>query len=101
MLAFKTPEEVKFISDHFLPMKDNKAGTENLVVAMEELAELQQQISKCLRGKADHQHLVEEIADALIVIDKVMLIEDVTESELSDMLEQKKLKHRRYLETLS
>lgn len=41
----------------------------SMIIAMEELAELQQAISKGLRGKLDRDNLAEEIADVLIVID--------------------------------
>lgn len=39
------------------------------IISMEELAELQQAISKKLRGRKDLDNLAEEIADSLICID--------------------------------
>lgn len=45
--------------------------TEDLVVAMEELSELQKEISKALRDRADINHITEEIADVEIVIKKL------------------------------
>lgn len=45
--------------------------TEDLAVAMEELSELQKEISKALRDKADINHITEEIADVEIVIEKL------------------------------
>lgn len=39
-----------------------------MIVAMEELSELQQAISKNLRGKGDRFNTIEEIADVLISI---------------------------------
>lgn len=44
---------------------------EDLVVAMEELSELQKEISKALRDKADINHITEEIADVEIIIEKL------------------------------
>lgn len=46
-------------------------STEDLVVAMEELSELQKEISKALRDNADINHITEEIADVEIVIEKL------------------------------
>ena len=44
------------------------------IVAMEEMAELTQQISKMLRGKGDLGHLAEEIADVQIMLDQLVMI---------------------------
>lgn len=45
-----------------------------MIVAIEELSELQKEITKVLRGTGDPEHLAEEIADALIMIDQLMII---------------------------
>lgn len=53
--------------DHF--------GEENqLVVALEELSECQKEICKVLRGYCDVNHLSEEIADSLIMLEQVIYI---------------------------
>ena len=53
--------------DHF--------GEENqLVVALEELSECQKEICKTLRGYCDVNHLSEEIADSLIMLEQVIYI---------------------------
>lgn len=44
---------------------------EDLVVAMEELSELQKEISKALRDKLNIVNLTEEIADVEIVAEKL------------------------------
>lgn len=57
----------------------NPRGHINLIVAMEELAELQQEISKGIRGKLDRNGLLEEIVDvehALMVLKEVYKIND-------------------------
>lgn len=46
------------------------------VVAMEEMGELIQEISKDLRGKGDIAHLAEEIADVQIMLDQLMIMHD-------------------------
>ena len=45
-----------------------------LVVALEELSEVQKEICKAMRGKADLDHLAEEIADATIMLEQVRQI---------------------------
>lgn len=48
-----------------------------LNVAIEELSELQKEICKTLRGCGDLNHLAEETADALIMIDQLRLLLDI------------------------
>ncbi|WP_066500007.1 hypothetical protein [Abyssisolibacter fermentans] len=50
---------------------DKFGMVEQLVVAIEELAELQKEITKAIRGKANIKNMTEEIADVLIMIDQV------------------------------
>lgn len=45
-----------------------------LIVAIEELSELQKEITKALRGKLNIDHLIEEIADAQIMIEQLLVI---------------------------
>lgn len=45
-----------------------------LVVALEELSEVQKEICKVMRGESDLDHLAEEIADATIMLEQVRLI---------------------------
>lgn len=46
----------------------NPRGHHNLIICMEELAELQQAISKELRGDGDTVNILEEVADVLLCI---------------------------------
>ena len=39
-----------------------------IIVAIEECAELQKELTKALRGKLDAEHLAEEIADVQIIL---------------------------------
>lgn len=45
-----------------------------LVVALEELSEVQKEICKALRGGANIYHLAEEVADATIMLEQVRQI---------------------------
>lgn len=60
---------------------------EDLIVAMEELSELTQAISKYLRGKK--HNIAEEIADVEIVIDKVKKYCDIKEEDIVDWKKKK------------
>ena len=63
-------------------------GKLQLVVAIEELSELQKEICKSLRGKANMEHISEEIADAEIMIEQLKLIYG-NEKQISMYREQK------------
>lgn len=52
------------------------------IVAIEELAELQKELTKDLRGKGDREHLVEELADVEIVLEQIKIMFGVKEFEL-------------------
>lgn len=52
------------------------AGTQ-LVVALEELAELQKEICKALRCEPNIFHLAEEVADATIMLEQIRQIFDI------------------------
>jgi hypothetical protein len=45
-----------------------------LVVAMEELSEVQKELCKAMRGEADIYHIAEEVADATIMLEQVRQI---------------------------
>lgn len=61
-------------------------GEENqLVVALEELSEVQKEICKFLRGFGNAGHLAEEIADATIMLEQVRLIFGMNEMVCQEM----------------
>lgn len=70
------------------------------IIAMEELAELQQAISKSIRSmngdpfvKYDtRQQLITEMADVLICLNQLKMIYDISDEEIDSMME---LKERR------
>ena len=61
-------------------------GSQNqMMICAEEAAELIQAISKCIRYTDDievKQHLTEEIADVLIMIDQLKIIMDIKDYEI-------------------
>lgn len=57
----------------------NPRGHRNLIIVMEELAELSKEISKELRGKGDTVSILEEMADVqlgIYYIQKILCIDD-------------------------
>lgn len=66
-------------------------------VAMEEFAELQQQISKLIRGYGDQIGLLEEMADAYICLHFLGSIFDVKEEDLQKAIDVKLERERRNL----
>lgn len=59
------------------------------VVAMEELAELQKEVSKMIRNKGNRAHLIEEIADVHIVLAMLMKIHNIHEDEVQNEVTKK------------
>lgn len=66
-------------------------------VAMEEFAELQQQISKQIRGYGDKIGLLEEMADAYICLRFLESIFDVKEEDLQRAIDVKLQREREHL----
>lgn len=63
-------------------------------IAMEEFAELQQQVSKQIRGYGDRVGLLEEMADAYICLEFLKSIFDVTEDDVKRAIDVKLLRER-------
>lgn len=64
-------------------------GSIQEVVWMEELAELQQAISKGLRGKGDRENVIEETSDVIICLTQLMIKYDISDWELQEMIDYK------------
>lgn len=60
----------------------NTSKKEIYIVAMEELAELQKEISKELRGQGDRDGILEELADVAIVCANIMNLQRISDVEL-------------------
>ena len=72
-------------------------GKENQsMMLFEEMAELQKEVCKSLRGNNNHDEIVEEIANVLIMIEQLKIMHDVKYRELNEMLNFKinRLKER-------
>lgn len=58
------------------------------VVALEELSECQKEICKILRGTGDIEHLAEEVADATIMLEQIILMYGI-EKQVSRYIDAK------------
>ena len=69
------------------------------MMALEEMAELQKEVYKSLRGNNNHDEIVEEIADVLIMIEQLKIMHDVKYRELNEMFNFKINRLKERLET--
>lgn len=60
-----------------------------LVVAIEELSELQKELCKDLRGKGKRENIIEEIADVSIMLEQLYLIYNIENYEVDEMFDKK------------
>ena len=68
---------------------NSKSNTENKAIIIEELSELQKEITKDIRKKLNKEHLLEEIADVIIVLHMAKEIYNISESELDKAINKK------------
>lgn len=77
----------------------SKYGKLQLVVAVEEMSELQKEICKDLRGKGNREHIIEEMADVQLVLDELKEYYGISQEEIYRVKRAKMLRtEKRYLE---
>ena len=66
------------------------------VVAIEELSELQKELTKHIRGKGNRENLIEEVADVLVMITQIQLMYHIPDDEVERIMRLKlnRLKER-------
>ena len=68
---------------------NNPRGHRNLIIVMEELSELQKEVSKELRGKGQYHDILQELADVYICIEYIQEICDISDDELAKAINVK------------
>lgn len=68
---------------------NSKSNTENKAIIIEELSELQKEITKDIRKNLNKEHLLEEMADVVIVLHMAKEIYNISESELDKAINEK------------
>lgn len=77
----------------------SKYGKLQLVVAVEEMSELQKEICKDLRGKGNREHIIEEMADCQLILDELKEYYGISQEEIYRVKRAKMLRtEKRYLE---
>lgn len=70
-------------------MEKSRYGSMNMIIAMEELSELQKEISKYLRGKGRKIALIEEIADVTIMLKYIKMIANIDDDDINKAINVK------------
>ena len=68
-----------------------------LIVALEELSEAQKEICKSLRGKVNPEHLAEEVADAIIMLEQVRQMFGINDA-VCRVMDEKVMRLKRRIE---
>lgn len=66
-----------------------KYGEAQVVVAIEELSELQKELCKSLRGKENKNAILEEMADVYIMLDQMKIWFMLDDAEIEQKIEEK------------
>ena len=64
-------------------------GDNQIIIAIEELSELQKELCKSLRGNYNYDNIVEEIADVEIMLEQMKLYFNILNKDLERMKEHK------------
>ncbi len=85
-------EEIEIIKSAI--QKNGKAM--QTVVAIEEMSELQKELTKYIRGMGNRENLKEEVADVLIMITQIQIMYALTDDEIKEIVDfkLKRLKER-------
>ena len=65
---------------------DRKGHTHQTIIAIEEMAELTKELTKYIRGKGNHDHLLEEVADVKICIDQIQEMYNLRNEEVTEKM---------------
>ena len=77
----------------------SKYGKLQLIIAIEEMSELQKEICKDLRGKGKREHIIEEMADVQLILDELKEYYGISQEEIYKVKRAKMLRtEKRYLE---
>ena len=76
-----------------------RCGSENqMVVAIEEMSELQKEITKFLRGKGSYGNLIEELGDVKIMLEQMQMIFGISDEEVELIMNAKAVRLLRRLQ---
>lgn len=76
---------------------DTNGETMQMIVAIEEMAELTKELSKHVRGENNKEAIIEELADVHIMLEQIMIMLDINLAELAEMINKKAFKLENHL----
>lgn len=77
-----TDIEMKIICEQLI----DKYKSKQVVVAIEELSELQKELCKALRDKPNKDNIIEEMADCIIMLNQMQLYFNISDEELHEQI---------------
>lgn len=88
--------EKGFDNDLYYHAIETFGKTNQTIVAIEELSELQKELTKTLRGSFNFEHVIEEIADVEIMLDQLKIMFNINSLDLmrAKLKKQNRLKER-------
>ena len=60
-----------------------------LVIAIEEMAELTQAISKSFRGEENRDDIIGEVADVIVMLEQIILIYNLDHQDIENMIQER------------
>lgn len=72
--------------DFVIPMYGEQ---HQMIVAVEELSELQKELTKHLRGKSNREHVLEELSDVQLMLWQLQKIFGFTDAEIMSVVNEK------------
>lgn len=66
-----------------------KFGNNQLIVAIEELSELQKELCKYFRGKPNLNHITEELSDVMIMCETIKQFFNINENDIEKIMSEK------------
>lgn len=75
----------------------DKYGDKQVIVAIEELSELQKELCKYLRGKGNIENITEELADVWIMISQMQILFKIDSYDLEEKIDEKVLRTKERL----
>lgn len=75
-------------NDLYYKAKQRFGVDHQTIICVEELSELQKELTKILRGKGDYMHLAEEIADVVITVEQMVQFYGI-KNEVKQMKQEK------------
>ncbi|MGA4517378.1 hypothetical protein ACPA0F_08925 [Solibacillus silvestris] len=92
LIVGKQPDSDQEETNVFVRAIEKYGVAHQLIVAIEEMAELQKETTKALRNCGSREHIIEEIADVEIMLFQMKQIFHIKEEDIADYKNAKALR---------